>query len=242
MPRSVDSVLDHALSVLLPARCVLCGWQAYGAGYDLCAACEAALPGSSLLPTPGRVTGHLSFRRSFAACAYVRPVDAMIQALKYGGQLVFGRVLGELLARRVAAFGLDGAVDCVLPVPLHPQRHAERGFNQSAEIARFAARALALPFEERLAVRRSQTPPQVGLPPAARQSNVRGAFATAPAPIRGRRIAIVDDVITTGSTVAELARVLCEAGAAAVDVWCVARASCDTPSRGRRMEGFPGEP
>jgi len=235
MPSPVDSVLNHALSILLPARCVLCGRQGYRAGYDLCAACEAAFPGPSLLPTPGEMTGPLRFRRSLAACAYVRPIDAMVQALKYGGQLVFGRVLGELLASRVAAFGLDGAIDCVLPVPLHPQRHAERGFNQSAEIARFTARALALPLEARLAVRRSQTRPQVGLPPVERRSNVRGAFATAAASIRSCRIAIVDDVITTGSTVAELARVLCEAGAAAVDVWCVARASVDAPSRVRRM-------
>jgi ComF family protein len=148
----------------------------------------------------------------------------MVHALKYRGQLVFGRVLGELLASRVAAVGLDAGIDCVLPVPLHPRRHAERGFNQSAEIARFTARALEIPLEARLAVRRSQTRPQVGLTPGQRYSNVQGAFAAAPVSLRGRHVAIVDDVITTGSTVAELARALCEAGAT-VDVWCVASAS-----------------
>ncbi len=81
----------------------------------------------------------------------------MIQALKYGGQLAVGRVLGQLLAGGAAELGLQLDVDCLLPVPLHPRRYAERGFNQSAEIARFAGRVLALPVEPRLAIRRNDT-------------------------------------------------------------------------------------
>ena len=88
--------------------------------------------------------------------------------------------------------------------------------------------ALALPVAPRLAVRRSDTRPQVGLAPADRHANLQGAFTAGQGPVRGRRIVIVDDVITTGSTVAELARALKQAGAATVDVWCVARATLDS--------------
>jgi ComF family protein len=154
-------------------------------------------------------------------------VDSLIQALKYGGELAIARVLGWLLARAAAALGLHLDLDCLLPVPLHPLRHAERGFNQAVEIAHFAGRGLALASEPSLALRRRETRPQVGLPAADRHANIRGAFAVAGDAVRGRRIAIVDDVITTGSTVAQLARALREAGAASVDVWCVARATPD---------------
>ena len=106
-----------------------------------------------------------------------------------------------------------------------------RSFNQSVEIARYAARGLSLPVEPRLAVRCRDTRPQVGLATADRHANLRGAFAATAGDVRGRRIAVVDDVMTTGSTVAELACVLRQAGAASVDGWCVACATLDSGSR-----------
>jgi ComF family protein len=163
----------------------------------------------------------------------------MVHALKYGGQLAFGRVLGEVVAARAAELELHGGVDCLLPVPLHPCRLAARGFNQSAEIARFAARGFALPVEPRLAIRYRDTRPQVGLTPAERRGNLAGAFAV-PRAVRGLRVVIVDDVITTGSTVTELARALHGAGAASVDVWCVARATLDSTIRNRRVPDASG--
>jgi ComF family protein len=150
----------------------------------------------------------------------------MLHALKYGGQLALGRVLGEIVAACAAELELHRGVDCLLPVPLHPRRLAERGFNQSAEIARFAARRLALPVEPRLAIRCRDTRPQVGLTRAERRGNLARAFAV-PHAVRGLRAAIVDDVITTGSTVTELAQALHRAGALSIDVWCVARAIPD---------------
>lgn len=233
MAQSVDSRLDGWLGWLLPPRCVLCGRPGQRPSLDLCAACDRELP---------RIRGNeLSMRgpvgdRLHASFAYAPPVDAMVQALKYGGQLALGRVLGQLLARSVAELGRQFEVDCLLPVPLHPLRHAERGFNQSAEIAIHAARQLGLPVEPRLAVRRAQTRPQVGLPPVDRRSNLAGAFAASPAGVQGRRVVIVDDVVTTGSTVAELARALHAAGAVSVDAWCVAHSGPPTPSRGCRPE------
>jgi ComF family protein len=113
-------------------------------------------------------------------------------------------------------------VDALLPVPLHPSRHAGRGYNQSAEIARWVGRALRRPVRERLATRRRPTSPQVGLSLDERRLNVAGAFAAGA--VHGLRVAIVDDVMTTGSTLEELARALRAGGAVEVQAWCVARA------------------
>ena len=154
---------------------------------------------------------------------YGHPVDHLVHALKYRGQLAVGRVLGTLLGERIAALGLQADVDVVLPVPLHPARHGDRGFNQSAEIGHWVARRLDRPLDVRLAVRRRDTPPQVGLAVLERRTNLAGAFAASPA-ARGLRIAVVDDVTTTGRTLQELAATLIEAGAESVEGWCVARA------------------
>ncbi len=116
--------------------------------------------------------------------------------------------------------------DLVLPVPLAPARLRERGYNQAWELARRVARRLAVGADPQLLLRIRDTAHQLALPPAARAGNVRGAFAVEPrrrAEIAGRRIAVVDDVMTTGSTAAELAQVLKQAGAAAVEIWVVAR-------------------
>ena len=168
--------------------------------------------------------GPHSIERCLAAFAYAFPVDHLIQLLKYRGQLAVGRVLGALLARSVQALGLHYEVDCVVPVPLHPGRHADRGFNQSAEIARRVARVLGRETCEGAVGRLRDTRPQVGLRPDQRRLNIAGAFV-ASARIRGRRVAVVDDVLTTGATVGAVAAALRQAGAISVDAWCVARAA-----------------
>jgi ComF family protein len=110
----------------------------------------------------------------------------------------------------------------LLPVPLHPGKLAERGFNQSIEIARWTARMLRRPYVARALVRNRATRPQVGLPLAERVANLQGAFAVAGS-VRGKRVAVIDDVVTTGSTVREVAAALRRADASSVDIWCVAR-------------------
>jgi ComF family protein len=223
MPRWVDTKLDWLGGLLLPPRCVLCGDRGQRPCLDLCRACEMSLPlpGAPLDVEPGPLCS------SFAPFSYGYPLDHLVQALKYRGQLAVGRVLGTLLGARIEALGLHAAVDVVLPVPLHPARHGERGFNQSAEIGRWVARRLQLPLDPRLAVRRRDTRPQVGLAVELRHQNLAGAFAASTS-VRGLRIAIVDDVTTTGRTLQELAGVLTAAGAASLVAWCVARADLRT--------------
>jgi ComF family protein len=160
--------------------------------------------------------------RACAAFRYAYPVDRLVQALKYRGEAPCGRVLGALLARCVAARGLP-APQALIPTPLSRQRYRARGFNQSHELALQLAKALRAPIRADLVVRQRDTQEQAGLGGAERRRNVRGAFALTQ-PLELRHVAIIDDVMTTGSTASELAKVLRRGGATCVEVWTVARA------------------
>jgi ComF family protein len=149
------------------------------------------------------------------------PVPALVTAAKFRGRLNSVRLLGQLLAERVAGQALPRP-EVLVPVPLHPSRLAERGYNQALEIARVTGRLLGLGVAPHCCRRVTATPPQVGLDEAARRRNLRGAFA-ADRPLPWTHVAIVDDVVTTASTVTELTRVLQRAGAGVVEVWAVAR-------------------
>lgn len=219
MQNWVDRSIDRLGGWLLPPRCVLCGSRGQPPCLDLCAGCAACfeVAGEPVLDGPEPL------RRTCAPYAYAWPLDHLVHALKYRGQLATARVLGTLLARWLAAQDLRHGIDVIVPVPLHCERHAERGFNQSAEIATRVGRGLRLPVVESLAARRRATRPQVGLHLDERRGNLAGAFSAASA-AGGLRVALVDDVTTTGRTLQELASVLLEAGAASVEGWCVARA------------------
>jgi ComF family protein len=218
MRNSVDRQIERLCGFVLPPRCVLCGRRGQRPCLDLCHGCEASLP-PAREPEPGG-TGVL--RRVYAPFSYAAPLDQLVHSLKYRGHLATGRVLGTLLAERLEALGLHRDVDVIVPVPLHPARLAARGFNQTSEIARHVGRRLQRPLDERIATRCRATPPQVGLHLDERLRNLAGAFVAAG--VAGRRVAIVDDVTTTGSTLAALAAALQVAGATSVDAWCVALA------------------
>ena len=153
---------------------------------------------------------------------YAMPVDYMVQALKYNGEVVYSRVLGSLLASAARDAGV-AMPDCLIPLPLHPSRFIERGFNQAAKIARFCARELSLPIDERLLCRIRATDSQVELSKAQRKKNVDNAF-TVGRMCNYRHVAIVDDVVTTAATVQSAALTLRRAGIEHVSVWAVARA------------------
>ncbi len=141
----VDRNFDLLGSLLLPPRCVLCGSRGQRPLLDLCGACEHSLPPADPLVRPGPAP----LRTSFAPFEYGHPLDHLVHALKYRGQLAAGRVLGSLLGNRVAALGLARDADVLVPVPLHRSRHATRGFNQSAEIARWVSRRAGPPVDPR---------------------------------------------------------------------------------------------
>jgi ComF family protein len=161
----------------------------------------------------------------FAPFVYGYPLDRLIQALKYEAAMANARVLGALLGDELRRRRHHDGVDLLVPMPLHRLRMVERGFNQSREIALFTADLLGLQINSRALQRPRATDSQVGLDRQARLRNVLGAFAADPRAVAGRRIALLDDVVTTGSTASAAARALLCAGASGVVVWAVAKAS-----------------
>jgi ComF family protein len=215
-PNGLSKNLAHLLAAtLFPPRCCLCGFPGASLDLDLCVFCHADLP---WIAAPSSVT--VAFR-------FAPPVDDLIRQLKYHGVMANARVLGVLLAQVVRE--RNAALPRLLvPVPLHGARLRERGFNQAAAIARYAGRILEIPYARSLVCRVRDTPSQTSLSMPERQRNVHGAFAIEGERARRRllaaeHVAIVDDVITTGSTAAELKIVLLAAGVKLVDVWAAAR-------------------
>lgn len=208
--------------------CYLCRGAA---GAVLCAACDADLPRldgprcprCALAAPGGELCGRClarlpAYDATVAALAYAFPADVLVQALKFRGELALAPLLGALLAARLQ----DARADLVLPVPLSAARLRARGFNQALEIARHVVPAAGARLEPRLAERSRETAPQMDLPLAERAKNVRGAFRCTRA-IDGATVALVDDVMTTGATLDELAATLKRAGAARVVNWVLAR-------------------
>jgi ComF family protein len=207
--------------------CLLCG---AGAGQELlCDACAAGLrevpehcPRCALPSLFGAVCGSCladppHFDGTLALWLYEFPCDRLVQALKYRAWLALAPFFARQLASRVLP-----AVDLVVPMPLHPDRLALRGFNQAVEIARGLAKQSRLQFAPRGARRVKSTAAQTDLPYEERARNVRGAFAC-DLDLTGKSVAVVDDVMTTGATLNELARVLKRAGATRVENLVIAR-------------------
>jgi ComF family protein len=164
------------------------------------------------------------FARSVAPWLYQAPLDYLLKALKFHGRLTAARLLGDLLGE-VLVQRPDPRPQAIIPVPLHPSRMRERGFNQALELARPLARRLGIPVLAGAVRRVRPTPPQMQLDAASRRGNVRGAFVvTRTIPLR--HVAVLDDVMTTGSTVTEVARILHAAGVEEISIWACARTPC----------------
>ncbi|MEA3411038.1 MAG: ComF family protein [Pseudomonadota bacterium] len=152
---------------------------------------------------------------------YAPPVDKLVQRAKFNRDLAATRLLGNLLADAVRNSGHE-LPTLVIPVPLHPSRQRVRGYNQSRELARHAGRGLNIPVSPGAVVRTRDNPPQAGLTAKARRANVRGAFAVRH-DTEGAHVAILDDVLTTGSTVSEIVHCLRRTGTRRIEVWTIAR-------------------
>jgi ComF family protein len=158
---------------------------------------------------------------AWSAFALASPVRDSIHALKYHASFVDARLLGELMAQRLRARA-EPLPRLLVPVPLHASRLRTRGYNQAQEVGRVLARALTIELVPRGAVRVRATEDQIGKTRAQRRRNVRGAFRIEVA-LEGAHLALLDDVMTTGATLHELARACRAAGAARVEAWSIAR-------------------
>ncbi len=234
----VNNSLKNFQHWLWPGNCLLCSARA-AINQDICSACAQALPrvrgacsrcaaNSAALDATDVVCGECqteppAFAATRAAFQYAAPLDKLIQDLKYRERLDVSRVLGNYLADYLADKHED-LPDVIVPVPLHATRLRERGYNQSLEIARFVAARFNLPINSAEVKRVRATLPQTELPREQRRKNLRGAFSAEQKIFAGLKVAIVDDVMTSGYTADALARCLIKNGAERVTVWVVARA------------------
>ena len=227
----------------LPCCCALCGrigptvlCEGCQARYladssARCAQCAIDLPASAGVTRCGSCLRRPpSFDATVVVGDYAAPVDQLVLALKFGGQLPVAPLFGQLLADALRQLPRQAWPELLTPVPLGRRRLAERGFNQALEIARPLSRRLGLPLAPRLLARARETAPQSLLTPGERRANLRHAFSLPQASleqVRGRHVGVVDDVLTTGATLEEIAATLKRCGA--VRVTCLAFAR--TPRR-----------
>jgi ComF family protein len=231
-------VIDWSEQGLFPPTCVLCADPGQAPRLDLCVGCASDLPRHENAcplcaePLPPSATAQWCgeclrraprFHAAICAYRYDFPIDHLVRSLKYHGRLAYARVIGDLLARHLRQTRTGEWPQCIVPVPLATQRFRERGFNQAIEIGRELQSKLHIPLRTDVVVRVRDTREQAGLDRKARRKNLRNAFKVSQ-PIQLQRVAILDDVITTGSTANELARVLRRAGVEHIEVWAVARA------------------
>jgi len=242
-PLIVDSLWRRLQFTLLPPHCLLCGARG-DASRDLCPACAADLAANHTvcarcaLPLPIHAAqcgeclrSEPSFDAAFAPYIYAHPLDLLLTKLKFGRSLAAGRVLAELwigALRRALAGGVVSTLpDAIIPLPLHATRLRERGYNQALELAKPLAREFGIALAPDLLRRTRATAAQSNLDAVARRKNLRGAFDIDTAVLAASappHVVLLDDVMTTGTTVREAARTLKRAGVARVDVWALARA------------------
>lgn len=228
-----DLSVDGMVRALMPSRCLLCGARGES-GLDLCAACRADLPRNDRccalcalpLEAPAPLCGRCirrapSWDAAWAPFRYAYPLDRLEARFKFGADLAAGKLLASLW---IASHKPGELPKAIIPVPLHRSRLRSRGYNQALEIARPLAKALRIPLLRDALQRTRATDAQTELSALQRRRNVRGAFVAHFEDHVPRHAALLDDVFTTGATLAECTRVLKRAGVARVDVWALARA------------------
>ena len=236
-------MLQAALDLMFPARCEVCGVCLAGEPNPvICRACFSRI---KRITTACRRCGAptrapLAPRETCpeckthpprwcsavgAAAIYEEPLRSIILSFKFGRNLYLEGLLAELLTARVRDLHLAAGCNAIVPVPITRATFRDRGFNQAEMIARYAGRSLGLPVRASWLEKIRETSPQAKLPASRRRANLAGAFrAPDPRAVRGKRILLVDDVLTTGATLSECAATLKAAGAAELRGAVVARA------------------
>ncbi len=192
--------------------CPQCGLSANG---QICGSCISSPP---------------DFDATHTVFLYAYPIDAMIQRYKYGETLSLSHHFGQLIGEKISLSNHLHAIDLIIAMPMHPTRLKQRGFNQALEIAKVLNKLLykneLKKLDYKSVIRQTLTPPQASLPLKERVNNIKGAFKVnkkSLSQFHGKRIAIVDDVMTTGASLNELAKTLKQAGATHVECWVIAR-------------------
>lgn len=250
----IGSGFNYFTHTIFAPNCILCGARndfkssvktvreqndaLEGNVHAVCRACLGTLPFHPVTSCPQ--CGLSSNRQLCGSCIssppdfdvtkvvflYEFPIDAMMLRYKYGNSLNLGDTFAAFLAEKIITEGCLNNIDFVIPMPMHPQRLKERGFNQALEIAKVLTKNCKQKLDYKLdytsTERQTLTPPQASLPLKERVKNIKGAFKVN-ADLTGKRVAIVDDVMTTGASLNELAKTLKKAGAAHVECWVIAR-------------------
>ena len=215
----------------LSTQCLLCA-SVQGGDLGICTACLKDLPWHNALhcpqcslPSNGLLCGTCinappAFDATLAIFTYDYPVDKLLQHYKYKEMLHLSNIFGTLLSTKLAAQVKN--IDAIIPMPMHQTRLKERGFNQALEIARLVAKNLQIPLNYKVCQRTKLTPPQASLPLKLRIKNIHGVFECSEN-LQGKRVAIIDDVMTTGASLNELAKTIKKAGAGHVECWVIAR-------------------
>ncbi len=227
------SKLGVLKTLIFKQNCLLCA-SPQASNHVVCKACLNELPWHPNTSCPqcglassGTVCGSClnsppDFDATISVFLYAYPIDAMMLRYKYGNMLNLGDTFGEFLTEKVALENID----IIIPMPMHPQRLKERGFNQALEIAKVLTKNAREKLDYKSVERQTLTPPQASLPLKARVKNIKGAFKVNTDKLdklQGKRIAVVDDVMTTGASLNELAKTLKKAGASHVECWVIAR-------------------
>ncbi len=236
----LGQALLSGLNLFLPPACLLCGKLLPSTSDQqyICISCQGTMPSLGdahcilcCRPFPKATSTHLCgpclkrpphFSKVHAACAYQDGTKEAIHRLKYRNQVTLAKPLGEILGQAVSIAENDLLPDCIVPVPLHPSRLKDRGYNQALEIARPLAHKFQIPIDNKLLQRSRKTAQQQGLSAIERRNNLRNAF-TLTASASTRKILLIDDVMTTGETVRECCRILNLGGAKDVQVAVVGR-------------------
>ena len=233
--QQLATMLRRASYRLLPGRCLICG-MASGQAVDLCSGCERELPQNQsccpicALPIGAEIetlalcgqcqSNPPPFHSCLAPLRYEFPINLLINRFKHYGKFSAGALLAEFLLRNLNQ--QEELPELLIPVPLHWRRLWQRGFNQATWLANYLGRRLDIPVYHRALQRTRYTPQQQGQRRSQRLNNLKGAFHLK-GDVSGKTIALVDDVVTTGSTINELSRMLMSGGARRVNVWCLAR-------------------